>query len=179
MKARGVPPTKARGMNAQHRPLKASRADIVAVSERLFGDWLSLPTGDHRGEWLRYFLRTLYGADYRLRGAALLGMAPCSLSACFGTGKRVSRGMLQGIEDSLPRRVRRRREELRALAEFVQAAFEREAADLARWEEVMATLKRLASEVMVSTQPIDGRTGRFVPRRQRKFPMLRDRRSGD
>jgi hypothetical protein len=179
MKPRGVAPRKARGMNAKHRPLKASRADIVAVSERLFGDWLEAPGEQHRGEWLRYLLRALYGSDYIQRGASFLGIAPRDLSHRMCTGLRVSRGLLQRIEDSIPRRVRRRREELRALAEMVQAAFEREAREVARWEEVMVVLKRLASEAHAPTQPIDGRTGRFVPRRQHKFPMLQDRRNGD
>jgi len=164
-----------RGVSMRYQPITAATATIDATSLRLFGDILSEPAiTDHRGIWLRYFLRTLYGADYIARGSRLLGVSAGTLSHMMGSGRRVSRGLLQRVEDSVPRRVRRRREELRALARMVEAAFAREGQNLGRAVFALAQLQRMASEAVRVTQPIDARSGRFVSCKQRKFPMLRE-----
>jgi DNA-binding transcriptional regulator YdaS (Cro superfamily) len=166
----------ARGMAIRYRPLRPCEASVDAASCRLLGDALIKPLpGSHRGAWLRYALRSLYGSDYRARGAALLGVAAPCLSAMMTGGLRVSRRRVQRLEDALDQRIRNRRKELRALAAAVEAAFAAEYAALGELNAVVAELNRLASQAMRSTdRPIDARSGRFVSRKNVKFPMLRE-----
>jgi hypothetical protein len=90
-------------------------------------------------------------------------------------GLRVSRRRVQRLEDALDQRIRNRRKELRALAAAVEAAFAAEYAALGELNAVVAELNRLASQAMRSTdRPIDARSGRFVSRKNVKFPMLRE-----
>jgi hypothetical protein len=170
---RGVPQ---RGMARRYKPLTINGATVEAASSRLFGDAVALPAAaSHRGELLRYLLRALYGADYVRRGAKLLDVSEGYLSRMMCTGRRVSRRRVQRVEAALQSRIRHRRGELRALAACVEAAFAAEHALLSDLDPVVAELNRMASKAVAATQPIDARSGRFVSRKNRKFPMLRDR----
>jgi hypothetical protein len=170
---RGIPQ---RGMAIRLQSLTASTVTIDGASCRLFGELVGKPFyGAHRGEWLRYLLRSLYGSDYRRRGAKLLGVSLPHLSAMLTTGSRVSRGKVQRLEDALDQRIRNRRKELRRLAVAVEAAFAAEYALLSDLDPIVAELNRLASQALRSTErPIDARSGRFVSRKNTKFPMLRE-----
>jgi hypothetical protein len=166
----GSPP---RGMTRRHRPLTASSTTTDAVSLRLFGDLISEPLDtDHRGKWLRYFLRVMYGADYVRRGARMLGIAETDLSRRMQTGLRVSRGVMERVAEVYPRRMRRRREELRKLAETIREAFEREAMALDSVPLIVRRLSVMASVAANTRQPHSVETGRFVPRVQGKLPAL-------
>lgn len=169
-------PHKPRGMALRSvRPITASTASTVAASQLLFGDYLEPPQdGDHRGIWLRYILRQLYGADYRKRGARWLGVTPGYLSRMMCTGSRVSRRIVERIESKLEQRIRDRRKELRALAEMVQRVFAEEEAGLRAEEELIAILLREASRAANTRQPHSSETGRFVSRVQGKLPDLRE-----
>jgi hypothetical protein len=171
--ARGTPQ---RGMARRYPPLLASEASQTEASCRLFGDVILRPViARHRGELLRYVLRSLYGSDYRRRGAVLLGVSRDDLSGMLCHGSRVSRRRVQRLEDALDQRIRNRRKELRRIAVAVEAAFAAEYTALGELDAVVAELNRLASQAMRSTErPIDGRTGRFVSRKNVKFPMLRE-----
>jgi hypothetical protein len=166
----GSPP---RGMTRRHRPLTASSTTTEAVSLRLFGDLISEPLeSDHRGKWLRYYLRVMYGADYIRRGSRMLGLDERDLSRRMQTGLRVSRGVMERVAEVYPRRVRRRREELRRLAEVIREAFEREAMALDSVPLIVRRLSVMASVAANTRQPHSVETGRFVPRRQGKSPSL-------
>lgn len=169
------PDSPPRGMTRRHRPLTASTLSVRAVSERLFGDWLDVPLEtDHRGKWLRYFLRVMYGADYVRRGSRMLGLSERDLSRRMRTGLRVSRGLMERVADVYPRRVRRRREELRRLAEAIREAFDIEAAALDSVPLIVRRLSVMASVAANTRQPHSSETGRFVSRVQGKMPDLRE-----
>jgi hypothetical protein len=165
-----------RGMLQHNRPLTSSTATIEAASSRLFGPApLAAIELRHRGDYLRLILRSLYGADYRRRGALLLGVRAKDLPGMLSTGRRVSRARVQRLEQALARRMRRRREELRALGVVIEQAFAAELALLDECPALVARLNRMASEAHAPTQPIDARSGRYVSRKQVKAPELRER----
>jgi hypothetical protein len=163
-------------MAAWQPPLTAARATTDAASRWLFGDSVPIPKiGDHRGKYLRYILRALYGSDYRRRGAALLGLHYVSrMSAMFTGGERVSRRLVDILQDKLAERVRNRRKELRLIAASIERAFAAEHAALERCPELVAVLSKLASAAANTRQPHSVETGRFVPRKQGKAPDLRE-----
>jgi hypothetical protein len=164
-----------RGLAVRHRPMLACEASQDEASCRLFGDIILKPgIPKHRGELLRYLLRGLYGSDYLRRGAGLLGVSRSELSTMLCHGIGVSRRRVQRLEAALEQRVRNRRKELRAIGAAVEAAFAREQAMMRDAPEVVAELNRLASKAVAAQRPIDGRTGRFVSRKNVKFPMLRE-----
>jgi hypothetical protein len=157
-------------------PYDRSGRDDLAASSRLFGEPLEKPHEvDHRGIYLKFVLRALYGADYRRRGAKLLHVDASRMSSMLTGGRRVSRRIVQRLEHALRDRARHRRRELAAAALAVEAAFAVEQAALAECPGMVSTLARLAS----AATRVDGRersreTGRFVPRVQRKAPLLRE-----
>lgn len=170
-----APRQRYRGMADWQPPLIAERTTAHAASRRLFGEAIPEPTeGNHRGEYLRFLLRSIYGADYRRRGAALLGVDKARLSGMMTGGERISRRVVDRLADKLANRVRNRRKELRRAAVAVEAAFAAEYAALARCPELVAVLARLASVAANTRQPHSSETGRFVARVQGKMPDLRE-----
>lgn len=170
-------PLRLRGMTRRLEPITARTTTTAEASQRLFGDDVQLPiAGAHRGELLRYVLRGIYGADYRRRGAALLGIPPQRLSAMMSGGLRVSRRIVDRLESKLADRIRERRKELRALAGMIEEAFALESERLASAPAMVSTLARLASEAMrvPADKPRSDR-GRFVPRVQSRIPLLREK----
>lgn len=166
-------PVRYHGMAQRHPPLTASTATAHAASLRLFGDPIDKPSADsNRGKHLRYVLRKLYGADYRRRGAALLGVTPQDLSRMFRDGTGVSRRIVRRLAASFPDRARHRRDEQRALARAIEGAFSAE--DLSDLSEHISLLLRLASVAANTRQPHSMETGRFVSRDQSKAPVLRE-----
>jgi hypothetical protein len=163
------------GMARRHPPLTAATASTVAASQRLFGDLQStISVASHRGDYLRFVLRSLYGADYRRRGAMLLGVNRSDLSRMMSGGLRVSRRIVDRLENALAGRLRTRRKELRALAAAIEGAFAAEERALAACPALVATLARMASAAANTHNPHSSETGRFVPRVQRKAPVLRE-----
>lgn len=145
------------------------------VSLRLLGDSLLFPVMDqHRGIWLRYALRALFGADYISRGAQFFGISRNTLSGMMNTGLRVSRRITQRLENELDDRKRKRRKELRSLALAVEEAFRLESERLETLKPIVSELVKRASRAVRLTQPMDQRTGRFVSRPNRKIPELRE-----
>lgn len=171
--ARKQPPP---GMRHWQPPITAVRT-VDAASSRLFGEAYREITSDaHRGEILRFMLRALYGANYRKRGAAMLGVSLAALSEMLLRGRRVSRRRIDRLESALADRARHRRGELRELAASVEIGFAVEQAALARCvDELMARLARAASVAANTRQPHSTETGRFVRRVQGKAADLRER----
>lgn len=168
-------PRRYRGMADWQPPLTAARATAGAASRRLFGEAIPEPTeGSHRGEYLRFVLRSIYGADYHRRGAGLLGVDAARLSGMLTGGERVSRRVVDRLADKLANRVRNRRKELRRAGVAIESAFAAEHAALERCPEMVAALLRLASVAANTRQPHSRETGRFVSRRQGKEPELRE-----
>jgi hypothetical protein len=162
-------------MSRKYRPLTADTTTIEAASLRLLGDVLSEPSSAaHRGDWLRYFLRVMYGADYQRRGARLLQVDQRQLSHMLCTGLRVSRAVMERVSEVYPRRMRRRREELRKLAAVIEAAFSAELMALDSVPLIVRRLSVMASAAANTRQPHSSETGRFVPRVQGKSPALRE-----
>ena len=160
-------------MVRRHRPLTASTATAHAASLRLFGDAFPAPhAGSHRGYILRYVLRSIYGADYRKRGAKLLSVSPARLSDMMSTGSRVSRRAVQRLEHALRDRKRHRYGELRVLSGALSEAFAAEVRALERTDELLALLARAASAAANTRNPHSSETGRFVRRDQSKLPVL-------
>jgi hypothetical protein len=90
-------------------------------------------------------------------------------------GERVSRRVVARLEHAFPDRARHRRGELRALAAMVAAAFEAEAVAIDRAVAMLPLLARAASAAANTHNPHSRETGRFVPRRPAKTPLLTER----
>jgi hypothetical protein len=166
-------PVRHRGMASRYQSITAATASTIAASERLFGASVAVPNSSgHRGDILRYVLRALYGADYRKRGARLLGVSERDLSEMLCHGRRVSRRIVDRLESAAADRKRHRHGELRALAGAVASAFEAETGAIALTDELLPLLARMASAAANTHNPHSSETGRFVPRRQGKAPLI-------
>jgi hypothetical protein len=166
-------PVRHRGMASRYQSITAATASTAAASSRLFGYQPGIPNNQStRGEMLRFVLCALYGADYRKRGARLLGVDLSSLSRMLTGRKGVSRRVVDRLQDKLVDRMRHRRGEVRDLGAMVAAAFEAHDAAIEACPGIVAMMARAASEARFNRQPHSSETGRFVPRRQGKAPLI-------
>jgi len=162
-------------MRDRQLPNTAATASIATASRWLFGEaFVPITNQSHRGDYLRYVLRALYGADYRRRGARMLGVSETRLRSMCSSGERVSRRVVDRLQSKLSDRMRQRRGEVRRLAEIVQTVFAAEEARAAEVVALASTLAKMASAAANTHNPHSRETGRFVSRSSARTPILRE-----
>ena len=92
-------------------------------------------------------------------------------------GRRVSRRLVDRLQNKASDRKRQRYKELRALSATLSEVFAAEAAAIERTDELIPLLARAASLAANTGNPHSSETGRFVPRDQSKLPVLSERSS--